>query len=72
MSGSGPAIMVLTSSPTENEPSSPAVYGPPYWLTADVPPTWSSLNCAVMVKSFGSWLLMDQPVSFQDVPSREG
>ena len=64
--------MVLTSSPTENEPSSPAVNGPPYWLTADVPPMRPSLNSAVMVKSLGSWLLIDQPVSFQDVPSRDG
>ena len=31
-----------------------------------------SLNWAVIVKSFGSWLLMDQPVSFQAVPSRDG
>ena len=30
-----------------------------------------SLNSAVMVKSLGSWLLTDQPVSFQDVPASE-
>jgi len=54
--------MVLERSPTENEPSSSAVYGPPYWLTADVPPMRPSLNSAVIATSMGFWLLKKHPV----------
>ena len=64
-------MSVLLIGPAENVPPNVALYGPPYELTADVPPICPSANVAVMRKSAGVRELADHSARRHLVPSSD-